>query len=126
LGWAIDRAAVHGDLASGARRQPTENAQQRRLAGARGPAHGEKPAPRRLEGEAAKEPPRALLVGSPARGPPAGENDFVACWCAPAGGRRTHGAVTTIAALSIGAVSWPRSLRTSIQTPSSFGVIVKR
>ena len=129
-GRAVDGAAVHGDGAAGGGRQTAEDAQQGGLAGAGGTDHGEKLAAAQLERDVVENAPLAVLVRELDADTAAGEDKVGvggdARACARRAARRAHGAVTTIAALSIGVESCPRSLSTSIQTASSSGVMVKR
>jgi hypothetical protein len=122
----VDQAAVHTHGAARAGRQAAKQAQQRRLARSRRTNDGQDLAAAQLERDVIEDAPRALPVRQLDRRAPARENQIGFGSRRPAGALRSHGAVTTILALSIGTDSCPRSLSTSIQTPSSSGLMVKR
>src|SRR5262245_15368763 len=123
---AVDRAAVDLDGPARARRQSAEQAQQRRLAGARRADDGQELAAAKLERDVLEDAPRAVLVRQLDAGAAAGEDQITRRSRRIGSTCRIHCAVTTILALSIGADNCPRSFSTSIQTPSSSGLMVKR
>src|SRR4029077_5030976 len=125
-GRASDETPVHMNRATRAGRQSSEHAQQRGLAGARWPDNGQELAAPQLERNVGEDLPHAILVRQIDRHIPARENEIGRCSRRMPGTRRIHGAVTTILALSTGTDNCPRSFNTSIQTPSSSGLMVNR
>jgi len=79
-----------------------------------------------LERNIREDPSHPVLVRQFHRHVTARENEIRRCSRRISGARCIHGAVTTILALSIGTVNCPRSFNTSIQTPSSSGLMVNR
>jgi hypothetical protein len=114
--WTWTAPRVHG----------AEQAQQRGLAGAGRADDGQELAPVKLERDILEDVPRAVLVRELDAGVAAGEDQITRRSRRIGRTCRIHCAVTTILALSMGADNCPRSFSTSIQTPSSSGLIVKR
>ena len=123
---AVDQPPVYIYRAARAGCQSAEHAQQRRLAGAGWPDNGQELAAAQLQRNIRKDSTHPILVRQFNRHIPARENEIRRCSRRTTGTRCIHGAVTTILALSIGTDNCPRSFSTSIQTPSSSGLIVNR